>query len=264
MSEFDPLQKRETLLDWAIASELSMKMETFESDAAIGSSARAMLGNAIYGWIVGLRAEVQPVLQKSREWLEISRARNEEIGEPPAYFAMLREVALELAIWMLEGRSDREAYGRILDLHEESWTEIESERGFPASEALEHYIGPYLRDCLQARAWDRGAAAYESFGGRAVTNAADLNNGAEFGYWACRRRLPQPGMAEDYIRAAERVFGNGTMEEWLGRGHHLTAATWLKTLYWESGSVRGPEEALLKAYDLMPGVKRPPVPGRCP
>ena len=259
MTGFDPLRERETLLDWAIARELGKKRETFEPDAALGSAARSMLDNVIYGWLVGLRDEVQPLLSKSLEWLEASMAKEEQIGDPPAYFAMLRQAAHALAFWMLKGSGDRDGYLRALALHEKAWEQIEAKRPFPASEALEQYIGPYLRDCIQARAWERGMAAYEKAGGRVVASAVEVGNDAEFGYWACRNRLPEAQSDNDYIAAAERVFGRGLMAQWFGRGHLLTATTWLKTIYWESGKTRTPEETLLKAYDLMPDIRRPPA-----
>jgi hypothetical protein len=261
MTGFDPLRERETLLDWAIARELGKKRETFEPDAALGSAARSMLDNVIYAWLVELHDEVQPLLSKSLEWLEASMAKDEQIGDPPAYFAMLRQAAHALAFWMLKGSGDRDGYLRALALHEKAWEQIEAKRPFPASEALEHYIGPYLRDCIQARAWERGVAAYERLGGRPVASAIELGNDAEFGYWACRNRLPEAQSDNDYIAAAERVFGRGLMAQWFGRGHLLTAAAWLKTIYWESGKLRTPEETLLKAYDLMPGVTRPQAAG---
>lgn len=260
MSAFDPLQERKRLQDRGIARELDKQVETFAADAAIGSSARRMLDNTVYGWIVGLRAEMQPVLLKAREWLEASIAKGEAFGDPPAYFAMLREAAHALALWMIEGRSDRAAWLGILDLHEKAWAEIRAKRAFPDSEALEDYAGPYLRDCIQAQAWERGTAAYESFGGKKITDAAEIRSEAEFGYWACRNREPKRKVTGAYIGAAKRVFGQGRMEDWLDRGHVLEAACWLKTIYWESGVARTPEDALLGAYDLMPGVERPPAP----
>jgi hypothetical protein len=260
MMTFDPLRERETLRGWAIARELGKKRDTYEPDSALGSAARSMLDNVIYGWLVGLHDEVRPLLMKSLEWLEASRAKDEQPGDPPAFFAMLREVAHALALWMLEGRSDREAFARVLALHEKAWEQIRAKRPFPDAEALEHYVGAYLRDCIQARAWERGIAAYEGFGGAEVAEAADLDGDAAFGAWACRNRLPQPPRRADYVAAAERAFGRGFMAAWIGRGHLLSAATWLKTIYWESGATPTPEETFLKAYDLMPGVKRPPMP----
>jgi len=257
MAKFDPLRERKTLRDWAIARELGKKRETFEPDAALGSAARSMLDNVIYGWLVGLHDEVKPLLSKSLEWLEASMAKDEQIGDPPAYFAMLRQAAYALACWMHTGSSDRDAYLQALVLHEKAWEQIGAKRSFPVSEALEHYIGPYLRDCIQARAWERGVAAYEKLGGRAVASATELGNDAEFGYWACRNRLPDAQSGNDYIAAAERVFGHGLMAQWYDRGHLLTATTWLKAIYWESGKTRSPKETLLKAYDLMPGVTPP-------
>ena len=40
------------------------------------------------------------------------------------------------------------------------------------------------------------------------------------------------------------------------------AALWLKAIYFDSGVVRTPEQAIAKAYDSMPGIERPDfVPG---
>jgi hypothetical protein len=40
------------------------------------------------------------------------------------------------------------------------------------------------------------------------------------------------------------------------------AVLWLKAIYWDSGMVRTPEQAICKAYDSMPGIDRPDfVPG---
>jgi hypothetical protein len=260
MSHFDPQERRAILLGWAIQSELAEKMED-HAPKAVGTAAEEMLDRVVTGWIVGLQAEVRPVLEKSRAWLEESIARNERTGAPPSYFAMLREEAHALAIWMLENRSDRSKYARALELHEAAWAEIEQKRAFPASEALEYYLSGYLRDCLQAQDWEKGIVAYQRFGGRPVRDAAEIGSDAEFGYWACSNRLPRPGAAADYLAVAERVFGQGLMEGWLAHGDMGTAAAWLKIIYWESGAVRTPEETLLKAYDLMPGVTRPRAAG---
>jgi hypothetical protein len=256
MSRFDPEERRTILLDWAIESELAEKMED-HAPKSVGTAAEEMLDRVVTGWIVALREEVRPVLEKSRAWLEESLARNEMTGAPPSYFAMLREEAHALAIWMLENRSDRAKYARALELHEAAWAEIAQKREFPASEALEYYISGYLRDCLQAQDWEKGIAAYLRFGGRPVKDASDIRSDAEFGYWACSNRLPRRGAAVDYLAVAGRVFGQGLMEEWLAHGDMGTAAAWLKIIYWESGAVGTPQETLLKAYELMPGVTPP-------
>jgi hypothetical protein len=259
MPHFEPMKKRAMLLDWAIQRELDKEIAEY-APKTVGSAAREMLDKAVLGWIVGLHAEVRPVLEKARAWLEDSLARNETMGTPPSYFAALRQEAHALGSWMLENRSDRTAYVSALELQEAAWAELEQKRGFPASEALELYISRYLRDCIQAQSWDKGVAAHERFGGQPATNAADVGGDAAFGDWACRNRLPRPEAAAEYLDTAKRVFGKGLMEDWLARGHIATAACWLKTIYWESGAARTPEETLLRAYDLMPCVERPPAP----
>ena len=42
---------------------------------------------------------------------------------------------------------------------------------------------------------------------------------------------------------------------WHGVG--IEQALWLKAIYFDSGMVQTPEQAIAKAYDLMPGVPRP-------
>jgi len=37
----------------------------------------------------------------------------------------------------------------------------------------------------------------------------------------------------------------------------IEPALWLKAIYWDSGVVRTPEQAIVKAYDSMPVVERP-------
>jgi len=40
-------------------------------------------------------------------------------------------------------------------------------------------------------------------------------------------------------------------------GDIIQPALWLKAIYFDSGVVQTPEEAFAKAYDSMPGVRRP-------
>lgn len=81
----------------------------------------------------------------------------------------------------------------------------------------------------------------------------------ELGYWVCRESLLGGIPTDTYVSVGERILKRHLQSEWLSRGHMLIAAHWLKILYWHSGVTASAPETILKAYDLMPDIQRPPT-----
>lgn len=84
-----------------------------------------------------------------------------------------------------------------------------------------------------------------------------IKTAREFGYWLCREGEKSLPPLNDVLEHGERFLKQHLESTWLGHGQQIRAAAWLKIVYWHSGAIAAPLDCILKAYELMPHVKRP-------
>jgi hypothetical protein len=245
MSPFDLIQERETLR--SVLEREKEKEATEYLPNAVGNAAALGLATAVRAWIAGLEPEAKPLVEKYRRWLEDSIERQETFGDPPSYFAVLRHQALALAWWLAENASSKELYRETVRLHEQAWEALEREHGVQPGELRDRYLPDYIRDCYEAGECARATAAYESLGGRPVTNDSEVATELELGYWLCKR----PDASTDAQVAAGRSVLAVRLGEWLDLGDTLRAAAWLKVVFWNSGKTTSPEETFSEARALL-------------
>jgi hypothetical protein len=270
---FDPVKERSNFERFLLKSELAKAA----SDKPVAAGAAIQrLGTVVLAWLVGLPAQIEPVLRNSHAALQRSFEAREPTGD--IYIPAMVSQALALSRWMLNNDNDAAVHQEALnqfDVHfEQGGEEVidpnffnketqrferQVRRGLPLSdEAIAGYLARYLASCIQGEQYARGVSLYERVGTRKDIDPERMTKVEELGYWVCRERLVQRRIPTDtYVSVGERVLKGYLQSDWLSHGHMLIAAHWLKILYWHSGVTPSALETILKAYDLMPGVERP-------
>jgi hypothetical protein len=254
MNVFDPDSWRNSLRSHLIAEEAARAREDFLPNA-VGRAAESGLQTCLYGWFAGMRCEVAPLLEKYRGWFEDSIARDEQSGDPPSRFAAQRLEGLAIATWMLEGVSDPHLYARSLRFQEQTVAAEAAAKKIPLDVAWAPHAGRYLRTWILAGDPAHGALTVPAQMPETGADARDEEAAAALAL--CRADWGHAPPDKAALAAGEALLRSHLADDWLDGGLALTAALWLKTLYFVSGQTPGPEQTLMRAYDLMPDVRRP-------
>lgn len=244
LAKFDPIRERQGWLDY------SLKIETQFGPDAIPPTAQtgyvSLTANSlVQAYWIGLSAEVRPTLEQVVAWME-TRSEPRSAG-----YSWQR--TLGLCKWLSRGDDGQQHFARAT---EERWQTWRQPYGSPddqddRQEALSQCIAVALAGNVPAI----GLKLYEAADvRRPSTNQKPL---LQFGKWACDY-LAQGGSrdAAFVARGAEMLCAS-LLPNFFWGGDRTEPALWLKAIYWDSGVARTPEEAIARAYDSMPGVKRP-------
>ena len=290
MTVFDARRDEQSWQAFTLKYVLNESREHYERNQAVGNSARQLMNEMTYGWLVGLQQDVVPALHKYRSWFEYSRDIDEQFGDFPLSVSAFRDWAYGLCLWMLDGRNHPEVYRGACDLMDRAYATAYRYGPSPSppksppkivggQECQESkFVGGKVQDdrvklpardcdilesmrfyftlCLQSGELERGLALYCRVGGNTAIDAKSIRDERDLGCWISDARLR--GVSEDEIVAVGTGFLTKVLQEdWLGSGQAAEAATWLKIVFWHSGRTKTPLETVLKAYDCMPKVQRP-------
>ena len=121
--------------------------------------------------------------------------------------------------------------------------------------SLRENLSECLATALAGNAPKLGLKLYEAAGVKRPTGlAAPL---LTFGHWACRHLAEGGERDADFVRRGKEMLTASLLPKFFWEGERFEPALWLKAIYFDSGVVRTPEQAIAKAYDSMPGVERP-------
>ena len=241
LAKFDPIWERQGWLDY------SLKVETEFTPDAIPPTAQdgypSLTVNSLIGaYWVGLSDEVRPTLEQVIAWME---ART----EPPfAIYSWQR--TLGLCKWLSRGDDGQEHFARAVEVRWQNWRQPDGNRE-DQQEALSQGLAVALAGNVPAL----GLKLYEAAKVRRPSN--DQAPLLQFGKWACAH-LAQGGKRDaTFIARGADMLRASLLPNFFWGGDRTEPALWLKSIYWDSGVARTPEQAIARAYDSMPGVKRP-------
>lgn len=218
----------------------------------VGSSAELMLTTAVAAFIAGVEEDrAEELLLKAHAWLLDSTARDEQVGEHPAFFAMTRARALGLSSWLLGEESD-EPFRQAVRLHQQYLTEHR-----PDPELLEDHLGELVRDCLAADRPALGAEVYRRLVDPLPRSATEVGSPLELAGWL-GARLSAWHPPVDWVSVGERVLDEWLVRE-LERGRARGVALWLKLVYADSGAALTATEALRRGGQLIGALPRDPL-----
>ena len=168
--------------------------------------------------------------------------------------------ALGLCKWLSRGdRAERE-FRRALEAEWQALEQVRPEHAAPVRANLREYLSERLATALAGGAPTLGLKLYEAAGVKRPSGlAAPL---LTFGHWACRHLADGGKRDADFVGRGKEMLTASLLPKFFWEGERLEPALWLKAIYFDSGVVQTPEQAIAKAYDSMPGIERPDfVPG---
>jgi hypothetical protein len=255
---FHPLPQRRYYIDGGIEFVLGTE---FNATMPMGNIAASKLDDAVVASLLGLNAEIAPIIPRVLEWLDYAIDGKERMGESPSFHHMRLHWARAIAKWMSSSANAEADWMKTIDLEKEDWSW--GDKPWSTSKIIRDRLDDYMAFALQASRYAEGIETYERMVGAKKITLSKTLKPRDYAYALCLQQTQGQFNDEDLFEAGRRVLQANLEEEWLGRGQSIRAATWLKIVYWDRDLRAGrapvltPLQALLKAYDDMPNVPRP-------
>ena len=261
--KFDPIATRRFWLDGKYEWGTFVPAELTRMNRAISISGEVNV--LLQAYYVGLADQVRPTLEKMIGWMESQpetepRQHSKDFGHWRAGWTdlyLLRE-ALGLCKWLSRGDPAQNDFARALNAEWYSWTEVS-----PNDAAVDY--GERLDSLTQHLAM--AIAAKDPVLGLKFLELADWKKRLDgfdeleipllqFGEWACRHLAGGGKQNAGFVSPGIEMLSVGLPDFFLG-ARRAEAALWLKAIFWDTGMVRTPDQAIAKIYDFLPGVERP-------
>lgn len=261
LAEFDPVTRRKSWLDYILASVKNMDID------AVARKARPRylhltMHEMVEAYFVGLADEVRPTLESIITWMERQPEPDRLVfsgaGEDPGawLFALYRwRQTLGLCKWLSRGDpAERELTG-ALGAEWQDLNHADPKRATQARAELRQILHVRLATALAGNAPERGLKFYDAVGIKRPSGlSAPL---LRYGYWACSHLVAGGTRDAAFVARGKDMLTATLLPKFFGEGAMVEPALWLKAIYFDSGVVQTPEQAIAKAYDSMPGVTRP-------
>ena len=261
MQKFDPINERKYWLDVGLKSNTN-----FEPDE-IGPLGRptyvaVTVDSLIGAYFFGLGEEVRPAIEKIIAWMEAQpsiepRQFSAKFGHWRAGWSALYRwrTTLGLCKWLSRGDPAEMDFIGALDADWQSWTMISPKDAALDRGEQQDNLSEQLAVALAAKEPGRGLK---------LVAAADVKEPFEheapllkFGEWACRHLASGGKRDATFIENGAQMLSASLLANFFSTGNRTEPALWLKAIYWDSGVARTPEQAIVRAYDCMPGITRP-------
>lgn len=214
------------------------------------------------GYLVGLSKELKPAVEKHIAWMESEPEPDRTIYLESGliYEGWLESLydwrqALGLCKWLGRGHS---AFADLTSAAVADWQVMELASPaltFEARASRREFMSDHLAGALAADAPLIGLKIYEAAGMKPRMEPPP--SPVSFGHWACRHLVDRGTRDETFVSRGRDMLTANLLPRFYGGGDIVQAALWLKAIYFDSGVVQTPEQAFAKAYDSMPGVRRP-------
>lgn len=266
---FDPVRKRKFWLDFNLAYETRLEPDEIPvKGQAIYLS--TMTNSLINAYLLGLVDRVQPTLEAIVSWMENRQPPPVQLFSEPWehwrdgwYAQYVWHRTLGLCKWLCGRDGAERDFRRALDVEWLGWRQAQAYQADRDFRLRWDALSEHLALALAANEPMIGLHFRTAAGIRQVS--ADHPPLLFMGQWACLNL--EGGRARDagFVNDAAEMLSDTLWPELLSAGRHTEAALWLKAFYWDTGVDRTPEEVMARAYDFLPGGKRPDfVPAKKP
>ncbi len=233
----------------------------FEAHHPMGNVAISRVATVAKAWLVGLHEEVAPILPKVMPWLDEAIAKGEDFGgDVNVHQRCLRE-ARALAGWLLDGSDCADMWQQALVAARASW--LTDGGVWPDATVRQWGLDSALAYALQSGSAHHGVETaielYERYTGQQkAPNLKTLRRPRDWAYALALHTVGRQAYEPAALLAAgRRVLSLNLQENWLGEGHTLHGAMWLKLVYSLHQPALTPRQTILRAYDNMPDVPWP-------
>jgi hypothetical protein len=209
--------------------------------------------------LLGLRDRVLPLARAAVAWMEAQPDPAEGNDAAECFRVYEWWETLGLCKWLIDGDPAVAAFGRASEADWRLWDKFYCLEPNGAKLLMRDGLESSLPLNLAARRYDVGLTLCQKGGLTEKASSAPAIVRAElmFGQWACRHLASGGKPDAAYIAKGEEMLRKVMTERFTANGYYIRMALWLKAIYHDSGSVRTPEETILRAYDTMTGVERP-------
>ena len=268
MLNFDPIAARAFWLrSWL---KKVIDSEPFRSDhkppsiahISHGAYAEMQTAQLIDGYLYGFANELKATVEKHIAWMESYPEPDRVVYAEgnlgvEAWREALFSWRLMLGVCKWLGRGEP-TFGALTAAAATDWQVVALVDGelAPDVRASRRYqISLHFATALAADAPFLGLKIYEAAGMKPPMGPA--SNPARFGHWACRHLLGDGTRDENFVARGKAMMTANLLPIFLPSGDNIQVALWLKAIYFDSGVVQTPQQAIAKAYDSTPGIPRP-------
>jgi hypothetical protein len=244
LAKFDPIRERQGWLDYSLKTETEFAPKRIPSTAQPGYVSQ-IANSLIDAYWVGLSDEVRPTLRQVVAWME-------DQSEPrSAIYSWQR--TLGLCKWLSRGDDGRQHFVRATEARWQTWRQPygDSDDQEDRQEALSQCMAVALAGNVPTI----GLNLYEA--ANVKRPSANQKPLFQFGRWACDHLARGGSRDAVFVARGAEMLRASLLPNFFWGGNRTEPALWLKAIYWDSGVARTPEQAIARAYDSMPGVKRP-------
>lgn len=199
----------------------------------------------IYCILVGLDDPSIKLLDKSQSW---ARAAVESQHEVSGWITF---ETLAICEWLISGRHEPELYGKLVDLKFKALSGAQT----PFDKINVSFALPAFID---AGEYEQATKVFGLCKALKMPNRlSQIRNEAQLCLAIAKHRLGLDYLEDEILQVCEK-FMLKNMDKWLGDGHSIRAARWMKIIYWNpEPAKRSPFETVLKCYDFLPNCERP-------
>ncbi len=244
LAKFDPIRERQGWLDYSLKVEIQFAPDAIPPTAQTGYVSQTA-NSLVQAYWIGLSAEVRPTLEHVVAWME---ARSE-----PQLSTYSWQRTLGLCKWLSRGDDGRQHFVRATEERWKTWQQPygDSDDQEDRQEALSQCMAVALAGNVPAI----GLNLYEA--AKVRRPSANQKPLIQFGRWACDHLARGGSRDAVFVARGAEMLRASLLPNFFWGGDRTEPALWLKAIYWDSGVARTPEQAIARAYDSMPGVKRP-------
>jgi hypothetical protein len=218
-------------------------------------------------YLVGLANEVRPTLETIITWMETQPEPDrlafsgDDDDWDAWWFALYRwRQTLGFCKWLSRGDRAEGEFTGALKAEWESLEHIPPEHAASARADLRTVLSVRLATAVAGGGPQLGLKIYEAAGVKRPSGL--VAPVLRFGHWACRHLAEGGARDETFVARGKDMLTASLLPKFFWEGAGIEPGLWLKAIYFDSGVVRTPEQAIGRAYDSMPGIERPDfVPG---
>jgi hypothetical protein len=258
---FDPVARRRSWLDFFIDFEARSDPDSVHP-RALGHYASCKAGSLVGAYLVGLADEVRPIVEKLTMWMETQPGPNVRFftGEEQMTFSWPFALyqwhqALGLFKWLARGEGAQCQFAKAVDAAWAAWEQAKPQHPATSRAVLRQLLSEYLATALTGDAPAPGLKLYQASAIKQPSGRSGPARG--FGEWACQHLAAGGVRDQAFIERGAKMLTKTLLFRFSWYGVGIEPALWLKAIYFDSGLVQSPEEAIARAYDSLPGIDRP-------
>jgi len=259
---FNPQETRNEWLNWRLNTHRKYTLDEIPPRGMVGYLSLE-IGHMEEAFLVGLSDEVRSILEYNIAWIEAQpEATLNALPGPKEHWPSRWRHALGLFKWLSRGDPAKREFSAALS---SPWMAQARDKSREVSDLerreRDEYLDARLALALAADEPLLGLQFLEAIGIEGPPHSEEVAM-VKFGWWACRHLVDGGGRDAAFVARGEEMLRASLVKSITWYGTLIEPALWLKAIYFDSGVVETPAQAIAKAYDSMSWLERPAfVPG---